>query len=196
MWLNTDSFVAFVQVAKATGRHSAVLILLVNQVGSGCESGRSVLEKGGYAQLARPTLDHKSDILLTAGRLTSFFRESALEAHSSAWPGRVAQVAMMFVVLTPEFNTLGNLLPLPTARDSDAHSDTERRRRLLPRSLDRSGGSSNRRWTTSMLELASSVVRLASGRRPQCVLWPGVIANTRSWNLTLQTHEARPQSRA
>ena len=67
--LNTESFVAFVQVE------------------SGRETGRSVLEQGGCALLARPTPDHKSDILLTAGRLTSFFRESALEAHSSAWPG-------------------------------------------------------------------------------------------------------------
>ena len=57
----------------------------VDQVESGRETGRSVLEKGGYAQLARPTLDHKSDILLTGGRLKSFSRESALEAHPSAW---------------------------------------------------------------------------------------------------------------
>ena len=113
------------------GRHSVVLILLVNQVERGRETRRSVLEKRGYAQLARPTLDHKSDILLTAGRLTSFFRESVLEAHSSAWPGRVVQVAMMFVVLTPEVNTLGDLLPLPTARDSDSHSDTDIRRRRV-----------------------------------------------------------------
>ena len=61
----------------------------------------------------------------------SFFRESALEAHSSEWPGRVVQVAMMFVVLTPEFNTLGDLLPLPKARDSDSHSDTDTRRRRV-----------------------------------------------------------------
>ena len=39
VWLNTESFVAFVQVAKVMGRHSAVLILLVNQVESGLETG-------------------------------------------------------------------------------------------------------------------------------------------------------------
>ena len=131
MWLSTESFVAFVQVAKVMERHSAVLVLLVNQVESGRETGRSVLEQGGCALLAPPTPDHKSEILLTAGRLTSFFRGSALEAHSSAWPGRGVQVAMMFVVLTPELNTLGDPLPLPTARDSDSYSDTDTRRRRV-----------------------------------------------------------------
>ena len=46
VWLSTESFVAFVQVAKVMERHSAVLFLLVNQVESGRETGRSVLEQG------------------------------------------------------------------------------------------------------------------------------------------------------
>ena len=116
---------------KVMGRHSAVLVLLVDQVESGRESGRSVLEQGGFALRAPPTPDHKSDILVTGGRLTSFSRESALEALSSVWPGRGVQAAMTFVVLTPEFNTLGDPLPPPTARDSDTSTDTDTRRRRV-----------------------------------------------------------------
>ena len=71
-----------------------------------------------------PTPDHKSDILVTGGRLASLSKESVLEAHSSALPGRGVQAAMTFVVLTPEFFTLGDPLPLPTARDSDSSADT------------------------------------------------------------------------
>ena len=40
VWLNTESFVAFVQVAQVMGRHSAVLILPVNQVESCRETWR------------------------------------------------------------------------------------------------------------------------------------------------------------
>ena len=58
----------------------------VDQVESGRETGISVLGQGGCAIFAPPTPVHDSDILLTGGRLTSFSRESALEAQSSAWP--------------------------------------------------------------------------------------------------------------
>ena len=56
VWLNTESFVAFVQVAKVMGRHSVVLILLVNQIESGRETGRSVLEQGRDALFLRVPL--------------------------------------------------------------------------------------------------------------------------------------------
>ena len=43
------------------------------------------------------------------------FTEKAEVTRANNAGNRVVQVAMMFVILTPEFNTLGDLLPLPTA---------------------------------------------------------------------------------
>eukprot|EP00450_Noctiluca_scintillans_P032793 CAMPEP_0194551936 /NCGR_PEP_ID=MMETSP0253-20130528/96473_1 /TAXON_ID=2966 /ORGANISM="Noctiluca scintillans" /LENGTH=599 /DNA_ID=CAMNT_0039399401 /DNA_START=207 /DNA_END=2005 /DNA_ORIENTATION=- len=65
------------------------------------------------------------DTLLTGGRLTSRSRESVFEAYSSALPGRGVQAAMRSVVLTPEFNTLGDPLPLPTVRESDSSTGAD-----------------------------------------------------------------------
>lgn len=67
------------------------------------------------------------DILLTGGRLTSLSKESVLEAHSSALPGQGVQAAIKAVVLTPEFNILGDTLPLPIVRDSSSSVDQDAR---------------------------------------------------------------------
>jgi hypothetical protein len=56
------------------------------------------------------------DLLLTGGRLTPKAREVVQTAYAQAREGERLQAAQEAIVMTPEFNTLGDPLPLPGVR--------------------------------------------------------------------------------
>ena len=128
--------VAFLNVATALIRHGASYnceasgmtdagISSKRMSGSGewierCPQGRFHWRGGNSTE----SIVDELDILLTGGRLTSWSRESVhrgiLECIARS-RGTGCDSGQLF--LTPEFNTLGDPLPLPTVRESDGSID-------------------------------------------------------------------------